>query len=196
MNKLGRLFLALCSIIFMSTGLVLIFILNNLITVQDVINFFEQFHIKTNINLLLNILGAVNFLLGLIMFQIIRPSGDKKKAIVYKTDKGEVRILLGAIEDYIVKVASRIKEVRDIKTRIKVNGKNLKVYCKVLLKSEGGVAFPVEKIQERIEEELRRMLGIEINISVNVNIVKVSVDRDHSSSIEGQQRESLHELPY
>jgi hypothetical protein len=174
MNKLDKIMIGFYGFIFMSIGILISMGGLGYISKADIEQLFETYNLNLDNKILLIIIGVVVFLIGISILNIILFRKKSPKTLFIKTDNGEVNIAFAAIEDFIKRIVLKIQEVKDIKIKIQVKGKNLKVFGKVVLNTETAVTDIVEKIQEQIVEKLNEMLGVNIKVNVFINVVKVS----------------------
>ena len=135
------------------------------------------------------VIGSTIFLIGFSIVNIVFLQKKDHKAVVFKTEKGEVKIALSAIEDYIKRLALGIKEIKDIKSKISVSSKRLKIVSKAVLQTDVGVADIVKNVQEDIEHNVKNMLGIDMKVDVNVNVIRMLKSKDLPKTPEKQTSE-------
>jgi len=128
-------------------------------------------------------LALTGFLLIFINISIAHLSIGKlrrQRTIAFENPYGEVTLSLSAIEDYIIKLAHKMPEIKDIKSNIYVGKSGVEIAAKVVLYSEINIPKVTEKIQGAIHVRLQEMLGIEEKVTIKINVTKI-VHKDKQS---------------
>lgn len=128
--------------------------------------------------------SAATTLIGFSLINIAFSRRDTKKVIEFRTDKGQVSIVLSAIEEFVRKTTLSMPNVKDIKTKVSAKGKGLKVICRLSLSSDSNVTNLADNVQKDVEEKILAMVGVDIPLAVNINIVKLSVNANSPANIE------------
>lgn len=199
MGSLDRFVLGLYGLFFMVMGIVTNLINFNYLSHKEFKEILGSIYLSSDDKILWIFLGVLIFLIGISILNIALGRRDSQKAVIIKTDNGEVRISMNAIEDYIRKTALRIKEIRDIKSKIFMRGKELRINSKIILKTDVDVNNIVIKIQNEIEESVHSMLGIDIKLNINLNVVRMVPSKDYDmrpDSGDSSLDESFHGIQY
>jgi hypothetical protein len=183
MLTLDKLMLGLYGLLCISIGVFINLLQFHVITMDLLTKYFEDIPFSES-PYLLALLGVVTVLIGLSLLNIAFYPRDKKKSIKFHTDKGDVKIVLSAIEEYIRKTTTHMKSIKEIKNKVTVKGKGLKVVCRLMLSSDSNVTNLADTIQKEIEDNLIAMIGVQIPLVVNINIVKMAVTIGENSPID------------
>ena len=97
----------------------------------------------------------------------------EKKGVTFANPDGQVKITLLAIEDFIRRSVSEIKEVKYLKPKAEVRKKGVRILNKVTLWSGANLPEVSNNIQSLIRKRLEEILGIENIDSVNVFVTKI-----------------------
>jgi len=133
--------------------------------------------------------GCIVFVSGISILNIVFVDAGRKKSVIFKTEKGDVKITLSAIEDFVRKTIIKRPEVKDIKCRVFIKPRGIKVNANVVLTSDVGVTNLIKKVQQDIELSIRNMLDGEFNINVDVNVLKMTASKNVVIAIE-QEKEN------
>ncbi|MBU4312057.1 MAG: alkaline shock response membrane anchor protein AmaP [Candidatus Omnitrophica bacterium] len=152
----------------------------------------------SNIKMWLALTGFLLIFINISIAQLSIGKLRKQRTIAFENPQGEVTLALSAIEDYIIKLASKMPEIRDIKSKIQVTKAGIEIIAKVALYSEVNIPEVTEKIQSAIHIRLQEMLGIEEKVTIKINVTKI-VQKDKRaekkrlkeapSEVEGQAKQ-------
>jgi len=127
----------------------------------------------SNIKMGLALTGFLLIFINISIAQLSIGKLRKQRTIAFENPQGEVTLALPAIEDYIIKLASKMPEIRDIKSKIQVTKAGIEIIAKVALYSEVNIPEVTEKIQGAIHVRLQEMLGIEEKVTIKINVTKI-----------------------
>lgn len=129
---------------------------------------------ENSVNLLIvGLTGAVLILIVLSGIYSFFRKLREKKGVTFANPEGQVKITLLAIEDFIRRSVSEIKEVKNLKPKAEVRKKGIRILNKVTLWSGANLPEVSNNIQSMIRKRLEEMLGIENIDSVNVFVTKI-----------------------
>ena len=140
--------------------------------------------------------AAAFILLGVILplrsFGVI----NRNKFLTFRNPDGEVTISVGAIEDYVRKVARTIPEITGIRPRVDFTRKGINVVSEVSIRAGANIPEVVERIQIEVRNKVQGMIGIEanLNISVYVNKIVGEVAREAEGAL--HEEEAPGEVPF
>ncbi|MEK6645804.1 MAG: alkaline shock response membrane anchor protein AmaP [Candidatus Firestonebacteria bacterium] len=113
------------------------------------------------------LLFCVAFIVSSIKFR------RRERTVILKSPYGEVKVSLGAIEDFIKMLKGKIKGVKEIRPKVYVRKAGLKIYVKVSLWSDSNVHEMTQDIQDAIKRHIQNTLGIEKVGDIRVFIEKI-----------------------
>jgi len=116
---------------------------------------------------ILLLLLCIAFIVSAIKFR------RRERTVILKSPYGEVKVSLGAIEDFIKMLKGKIKGVKEIRPKVYVRKAGLKIYVKVSLWSDSNVHEMTQDIQDAIKRHIQNTLGIEKVGDIRVFIEKI-----------------------
>ena len=118
-------------------------------------------------------LGAVLVLIVFLALAGARRRAVRSRGVSFNNPDGQVKITLLAIEDFVKKNLSGMGEIREVKPRVKVTAKGVRILNKVTLWSGTNLPMVSEDIQGLIKKKLEDILGIENVAGVDVFVNKI-----------------------
>lgn len=141
-------------------------------------------------------IAAVFILLGIILplrsFGVI----NRNKFLTFRNPDGEVTVSVGAIEDYVRKVARTIPEITGIKPRVDFTRKGINVISEVSIRAGANIPEVVERIQIEVRNKVQGMIGIEANLNVSVYVNKIVGEVAREAEGVLREEEAPGEVPF
>lgn len=105
------------------------------------------------------------FVLISIRFFLTAFAGKKKreeKAILQRSDIGEVRISFTTVKSIAERVARKVKGVRDLKTTVKIKDQRNTIHLHVIVDGETPIPDMTAKMQADVKNQVEAITGIDI----------------------------------
>ncbi|ANS74931.1 hypothetical protein AWM70_10245 [Paenibacillus yonginensis] len=118
------------------------------------------------------------FLFSIRFFYIsIRRDRSSLPSIDQRTEFGDIQISVETIENLSYKAASRVRGVRDVKTRIRVSESGLEIHVRALVDGETAIPPLTEEVQKQVHDQVEEITGIPVSyVSVYIaNLVQSPV---------------------
>ncbi len=96
-----------------------------------------------------------------------------KFTMVDTTDLGEIHITLDAIENFISRAAASIKEVKEVKPKIKMLPEGVAMLLKIVISPDTNVPQVTKDIQNRVAQYLKEYGGMEV-LEIEVVVDKIA----------------------
>jgi uncharacterized alkaline shock family protein YloU len=127
---------------------------------------------------------VVLFLLSLRFFYIsIRKERNRIPSIDQRTEFGDIQISVETIENLCLKAASKVRGVRDLKSRIKVDQAGIDIEIRAVVDGEYSIPALSSDIQKQVHDYLQETTGIPV-ANVSVFIANVSQAPSFKSRVE------------
>ncbi|MGM1045998.1 Uncharacterized conserved protein YloU, alkaline shock protein (Asp23) family [Paenibacillus uliginis N3/975] len=121
------------------------------------------------------IVASVLFLLSIRFFYIsIRRDRTVTNSIDQRTEFGDIQISVETIENLCLKAASRVRGVKDLKSRIKVSQSGLEIAIRAVVDGEESIPTLTTDVQKQVHDFVEDTTGIPVsNVSVYIaNVVQ------------------------
>ncbi|WP_199622813.1 alkaline shock response membrane anchor protein AmaP [Paenibacillus alkalitolerans] len=127
---------------------------------------------------------VVLFLLSLRFLYIsLRRSRERTGSIDQRTDFGDVRISLETVENLSLKAASRIRGVKDLRSRVRVTDSGLEIQIRTVIDGESSIPQLTEEMQRGVKEHIEEVTGIPVS-SVTVYVANVVQTQTFKARVE------------
>jgi len=121
------------------------------------------------------IAAAIGFILFILSFKTLIDSFSKKVpslASIQTTDLGTVNITVTALEHLVVKAAKQIKEIKEIKPRVKPLANGIAIYLNATVSTESNLPFVTRELQDTVKGYIEQIAGINVlEVKVLVNYI-------------------------
>jgi uncharacterized alkaline shock family protein YloU len=118
---------------------------------------------------------AAGFILLILGFKTIISSFSKKLptlASIQTTDLGVVNITVTALEHLVSKAAKQIKEVKEIKPRVKPLNNGVAVFLNAGVSTESNLPIVTKELQDTVKEYIEQIAGIDVlEVKILVNYI-------------------------
>ncbi|WP_138493034.1 alkaline shock response membrane anchor protein AmaP [Paenibacillus pinistramenti] len=124
------------------------------------------------------VIAVLLFLLSIRFFYVsVRRDRSSLPSIDQRTEFGDIQISVETIENLSYKAASRVRGVRDVKTRIRVSESGLEINVRALVDGETAIPPLTEEVQKQVHDQVEEITGIPVSyVSVYIaNLVQSPV---------------------
>ncbi|WP_019639059.1 alkaline shock response membrane anchor protein AmaP [Paenibacillus fonticola] len=121
------------------------------------------------------ITAALLFLLSIRFFYIsVKRERNSLPSIDQRTEYGDIQISVETIENLSYKAASRVRGIRDVKTRIRITDSGLEIVVRALVDGESSIPALTEEVQKQVHDHVEEITGIPVSyVSVYIaNLVQ------------------------
>ncbi|WP_054957703.1 alkaline shock response membrane anchor protein AmaP [Paenibacillus dakarensis] len=130
------------------------------------------------------ITAAVLFLISIRFFYIsIRRDRTVMHSIDQRTEFGDIQISVETIENLCLKAASRVRGIKDLKSRIKVSQAGLEIAIRAVVDGEESIPALTTDVQKQVHDFVEDTTGIPVS-SVSVYIANVVQAPSFKSRVE------------
>lgn len=130
------------------------------------------------------IVAVVLFLISIRFFYIsIRRDRTVTNSIDQRTEFGDIQISVETIENLCLKAASRVRGVKDLKSRIKVSQSGLDIAIRAVVDGEESIPTLTTDVQKQVHDFVEDTTGIPVS-SVSVYIANVVQAPSFKSRVE------------
>ena len=98
---------------------------------------------------------------------------EAKSMQIDNTEQGQIHITLEAVESFIKRAVSTIKEVKEIKPRIKVIPEGMVLLLKITVAPDTNIPNVTKEIQQKVSQYLKEYGGIDV-FDVEVVVDKIA----------------------
>ncbi|MHA0855562.1 alkaline shock response membrane anchor protein AmaP [Paenibacillus sp. CMAA1364] len=127
---------------------------------------------------------VILFLLSIRFFYIsIRRDHNKTTSIDQHTEYGDIQISVETIENLCLKAASKVRGIRDLKARIRMDQAGIDIKIRAVVDGEYSIPTLSSDIQKQVHDYLQETTGIPV-ANVAVYIANVALSPSFKSRVE------------
>lgn len=121
------------------------------------------------------VVASILFILSVRFFYVsLRRERTSLHSIDQRTEIGDIRISMETVENIALKAAARVRGMKDLKARIKVNEAGLDITIRAVVDGETSIPAMTEEVQRNVRDYVHEITGIPVsNVSVYVaNVIQ------------------------
>ncbi len=127
---------------------------------------------------------AALFLLSIrFLFVSLRRSRERSGSIDQRTEYGDIRISLETVENLALKAANRVRGVKDLRARVRVDDSGLDIQLRSVVDGESSIQQLTEEMQRGVKEHVEDITGIPV-ASVTVYVANVVQSQSFKPRVE------------
>ncbi|MFD2611880.1 alkaline shock response membrane anchor protein AmaP [Paenibacillus gansuensis] len=141
---------------------------------NDVSRFIDDIYEWPVLSIIIVAASAIILLMGLRMLYIsLRRASGQSPSISQRTEFGDIQISVDTVENLSLKAASRIRGVKDLKSRIRVTDAGLEIVIRSFVDGETSIPNLSEEIQRAVKSHVEEITGIPVAL-VSVYVANVT----------------------
>jgi uncharacterized alkaline shock family protein YloU len=102
----------------------------------------------------------------------LRRGRSQAPSIDQRTEYGDIRISIETVENLALKAAGRIRGVKDLRARVKVNQSGLEITVRAIVDGDSSIPELTEEMQSAVKRYLEEITGIPVD-SVTVFVANI-----------------------
>ncbi|MNE55143.1 hypothetical protein D3C76_115100 [compost metagenome] len=124
------------------------------------------------------VVAVVLFLLSIRFFYIsVKRDRHSLPSIDQRTEYGDIQISIETIENLSYKAATRVRGIKEVKTRVRITEAGLEIVVRAMVDGESSILTLTEEVQKQVHDYVEEITGIPVsNVSVYIaNLVQSTV---------------------
>jgi uncharacterized alkaline shock family protein YloU len=179
-----RLLLFLNSIVIIVISCILILVSIHWIMYSETSRFVTSIYENTEAATAVIIIAVIFILINLRFFYIaVRRSSSNAPSIDQRTEFGNIQISIDTVQNLSLKAASRIRGVKDLKSKVRVNADGLEITIRSIIDGESSIPALTEEMQRAVKEHVEEITGIPV-ATVSVYVANVIQAHSYKSRVE------------
>ncbi|MDO3409533.1 alkaline shock response membrane anchor protein AmaP [Saccharibacillus sp. CPCC 101409] len=141
---------------------------------------------RLDLNMLTALIAAASVLILIslrLLYVSLRTSRSHLHLVDQRTDLGDIQISVETIENLCLKAASRVRGVKDPRTRIRMTEPGLEVQIRAVIDGEHAIPQLTEEVQRGVKSFVQEITGVPV-ASVSVYISGVAQAPAFKSRVE------------
>ncbi|AWB45095.1 alkaline shock response membrane anchor protein AmaP [Paenibacillus sp. CAA11] len=134
-----------------------------ILLLSDALPYTLDMKLERNLWITVIVVAAILFVLSLRFFYVsVRRSRNSLPSIDQRTEFGDIQISVETIENLAYKAASRVRGVREVKTRIRMSDAGLEISIRALVDGETSIPPLTEEVQKQVHDHVEEITGIPV----------------------------------
>ncbi len=130
------------------------------------------------------IIGAFLLLASLrLLYLALKRSKGGAPSIDQRNEYGDIRISIETVENLALKAASRIRGIRDLRSRVRVTDAGLEISIRSVVDGETSIPALTEEVQSSVKQLVEEITGIPVAF-VSVYVANISHTSTFKSRVE------------
>lgn len=110
------------------------------------------------------VVAVVLFLLSIRFFYIsVKRERGSLPSINQRTEYGDIQISVDTIENLSYKAATRVRGIKEVKTRIRITEAGLEIVVRALVDGETSIPALTEEVQKQVHDHVEEITGIPVS---------------------------------
>lgn len=164
---------------FLTIGSLLMIIAFHILSLADAQRQLEEFYSSPWRSMQTALAGLAFIAVGLTFTRMLLKKRRQEEALIYQSEIGPIVVSVTAMEDMVKKVLKRFHLVKEWKTKILIQGKDVDIKLRLVLWSGGKIQDLLMEIQEDVRARIRKLLGTESQLEITCDVQRIE---DHETS--------------
>ncbi len=169
-NAFATLFAVLA---FLTLGSLAVMVALHLLSLEDALARIQEIYANPWRSLQMGMTGLLFIFVGLTFAKLLIKRTRQTEALIFQGEIGPIVVSATAIDDIIKKVLKRFHLVKEWKSKISIDGRDIEAKLRLVLWSGGDVAQLLGGIQQEIRDRLRKVLGTECRLEILCDVIRI-----------------------
>jgi hypothetical protein len=165
---------------FLTIGSLMMIVAFHILTLQDAMSQLEDYYSTPWRSMQTAFAGLVFISVGLTFTRSLLKKRRQEEALIYQSEIGPIVVSVTAMEDVIKKVLKRFHLVKEWKTKVIIQEKDVDIKLRLVLWSGGRIQDLLIEIQEDVRTRIRKLLGSESRLEITCDVQRIE---DHDAGI-------------
>jgi heme/copper-type cytochrome/quinol oxidase subunit 1 len=165
---------------FLTIGSLLMIVAFHILTLADAQRQIQEFYMSPWHSTKTAFAGLVFISVGLTFSRMLLKKRRQEEALIYQSEIGPIVVSVTAMEDVIKKVLKRFHLVKEWKTKVMIQEKDVEIKLRLVLWSGGKIQDLLIEIQEDVRLRIRKLLGNESKLEITCDVQRIE---DHDAGL-------------
>lgn len=158
---------------FLTLGSLLLMVGLHLLSQEDAVLRIQEIYTNPWRSLQTGFVGLLFILVGLAFAKMLIKRGRQTEAIVFQGEMGPIVVSITAIEDLIKKVLKHFALIKEWKSKILIDGREVDIKLRLILWSGGDIPNLLNSVQHEIHTRLQKILGAECSVEIYCDVIRI-----------------------
>ncbi len=145
----------------------------HLLSLEDALERVQEIYSSPWRSLQTGMVGLLFIFVGLALAKVLIKRGRQTEALVYQSDMGPIVVSVTAIEDIAKKVLRRFSLIKEWKTKVSIDNRDVEVKLRLVLWSGGDVPELLARVQTEVQERLQKILGSGCRLEIYCDVFRI-----------------------
>lgn len=158
---------------FLTMGSLLLMVSLHLLSLQDAVTKIQEIYANPWRSFQTGLMGLLFIFVGLAFAKFLIKRGRQTEALIYQSEMGPIVVSTTAIEDVLRKVLKRFPLIKEWKTKIVIDGRDVEAKLKLVLWSGSDVPELLSRVQTEARTRLQKILGPDSRIEILCDVHRI-----------------------
>ena len=158
---------------FLTLGSLTLMVALHLLSLEDALLRIQEIYANPWRSFQMGMTGLLFIFVGLHFAKNLIKRGRQTEALVYQGELGLIVVSATAIEDLIKKVLKRISLVKEWRSKVSIDGREVEVKLRLVLWSGSDVPALLSSIQQEIGDRIRKILSPDCRLEILCDVVRI-----------------------
>ncbi len=183
MKFMVRMAVLFYSTMIMFLGCLLIVLVMNWVSLTDVMTTLYVTYYDEKLRLIVGIVAVGFLVLNYFLANAVSEFRLRGKNLAFDNPAGRVTLSVLALEDLVRRVISRTPEVKDVRSRIHIGKKGLKVHTRIILNADVNIPETTARLQDAVKRRLQDTIGLDESVYVQIHVDKIIPNKPKGSKL-------------
>lgn len=145
----------------------------HLLSLEDALQRVQEIYSNPWRSLQTGMIGLLFIFVGLALAKVLIKRGRQTEALVYQSEMGPIVVSVTAIEDIAKKVLRRFSLIKEWKTKVSIDNRDVEVKLRLVLWSGGDVPELLARVQTEVRERLQKILGSGCRLEIYCDVFRI-----------------------
>ena len=162
---------------FLTLGSLLLMVALHLLSLEDAVIRIQELYASPWRSLQTGMVGLLFIFVGLAFAKIMIKRGRQTEALIYQGEIGPIVVSAAAIEDIVKKVLKRFSLIKEWKTKVLIDGREVEIRLRFVIWSGGDLPELLAQVQREIRERLQKILGPGCRLEIFCDVARVETSQ-------------------
>ena len=171
---------------FLTIGSLLMIVSIHLLSLEDALLKLQSLYESPAQSFQTGVVGLCFIVVGLIFTKMLVKTGRQTDALIVQSESGPIMVSVGAIEDAVKKTLKRFHLIKECKTKVFVEGKNVSIRLRLVLWSGSNVPELLGELQDQARGRVSKLLGRDNKLEINCDVQQIE-DHEIFEGVKGKE---------
>ncbi|MBI4115801.1 MAG: alkaline shock response membrane anchor protein AmaP [Candidatus Omnitrophica bacterium] len=168
---------------FLTLGSLLLIVALRLLSLEDAVLRIQEMYTDPWRSIQTGMVGLLFIFVGLTFAKMLIKRGRQAEAVIFQGESGPVVVSTTAIEDVVKRILKRFPLVKEWKTKILIDNRDVEIKLRLILWSGGDVPALLTSVQQEVKDRLKKVLSPDGKLEIHCDVSRI--EESHLEMEEG-----------